>query len=100
MKPAVRPAQVLLLMGALAPVAARAEDPAGLEFFEKRIRPVLVRNCYECHSTASVKLKGGLLLDSREGSRRGGDSGPAVVPGNVEESLLIAAVRHDSFGGG
>ncbi|HEV3023444.1 MAG TPA: DUF1549 domain-containing protein, partial [Pirellulales bacterium] len=97
MKPAVRPAKILLLMAALAPLAAMAEDPAGLEFFEKKVRPVLVRNCYECHSTASVKLKGGLMLDSRDGSRRGGDSGPAVVPGNVEESLLIAAVRHESF---
>jgi hypothetical protein len=97
MKPAIRTARVLLLFAALAPPAVRADDPAGLEFFEKKVRPVLVRNCYECHSTASVKLKGGLLLDSREAIRRGGESGPAVVPGNVEDSLLIAAVRHESL---
>src|ERR1700682_3572897 len=89
--------QVLSLVVALAPCATRAEDPSGMEFFEKKVRPVLVRNCYECHSTASAKLKGGLLLDTRDGIRRGGDSGPAVVPGNVDESLLVAAVRHESF---
>ena len=53
------------------------------EFFEKRIRPVLVRHCYECHSAASTKLKGGLRVDSREFIRAGGDSGPAVVPGSA-----------------
>jgi hypothetical protein len=72
-------------------------DGAALEFFERRIRPVLVRNCYECHSTGSVSLKGGLLLDSREGIRRGGDSGPAVVPGSVAESLLVSAIRQESY---
>jgi len=90
-------AHVLTLFVALAPCQAGAEDPAGIEFFEKKVRPILVRNCYECHSTASVKLKGGLLLDTRDGTRRGGDSGPAVVPGKIDESLLIAAVRHESF---
>jgi len=90
-------ARVLTLAVALAPCQAWADDPAEIEFFEKNVRPVLVRHCYECHSTASVKLKGGLLLDTREGTRRGGDSGPAVVPGKVDESLLIAAVRHESF---
>jgi hypothetical protein len=72
-------------------------DDAGLEFFETRIRPVLVRQCYECHSSASPEPKGGLLLDNRDRARRGGESGPAVVPGNVDESLLIAAIKHDSF---
>lgn len=62
------------------------------EFFEKRIRPVLVRHCYECHSAASTKLKGGLRVDSREFIRAGGDSGPAVVPGSAAESLLLQAV--------
>jgi mono/diheme cytochrome c family protein len=65
----------------------------GVEHFEKRVRPVLIERCYECHSTASGKSKGGLLLDSREGWSRGGDSGPAIVPGSPEQSLLIKAVR-------
>ncbi len=65
-----------------------------LEFFEKHIRPVLVENCYKCHSPEAEKLKGGLLLDTREGLLKGGDSGPALVPGNPEKSLLIKAVRY------
>lgn len=70
---------------------------ADVEFFEKRIRPVLIRDCYECHSAASAEVKGGLRLDSRELIRKGGESGPAVVPGNTEKSLLIEAIRHQSF---
>ena len=65
-----------------------------LAFFEKSIRPVLAAKCYKCHSAEAEKLKGGLLLDTREGIRRGGDSGHAVVPGNVDESLLIKALRY------
>ena len=72
--------------------AAEAEDN-GAEFFEKRVRPVLVERCYECHSATAKKLKGGLRLDTREGLSAGGDSGAAVLPGNPEESLLIKAVR-------
>jgi hypothetical protein len=66
----------------------------GIEFFEKRIRPVLVDKCYSCHSADAEKLKGGLLLDTREGIRRGGDTGPAVVPGDEKESLLLTAIRY------
>jgi Protein of unknown function (DUF1553)/Protein of unknown function (DUF1549)/Planctomycete cytochrome C len=68
-------------------------DENGAEFFEKRIRPVLVERCYECHSAQAKKLKGGLRLDTREGLSAGGDSGAAIVPGNPEESLLIKSVR-------
>jgi hypothetical protein len=64
------------------------------EFFESRIRPVLVENCYKCHSQGAEKLKGGLLLDTRAGVLKGGNTGPAVVPGNLEKSLLITAVRY------
>jgi hypothetical protein len=71
--------------------AASAAD-AGIEFFEKKIRPVLVEQCYRCHS-AHQKVKGGLALDSRDGLRKGGDSGPALVPGKPEESRIIRAVR-------
>ena len=82
------------LAAALHPAAAAAPDAASLEFFEKRIRPLLVDHCYECHSATSKKLKGGLLLDTRAGLLKGGDNGPAVVPGDVEKSLLIKAVRY------
>jgi hypothetical protein len=65
-----------------------------LAFFENRIRPLLVKHCYECHSAESAELQGDLLLDSRPTTRRGGAKGPAVVPGNLERSLLIEAVRY------
>ena len=65
-----------------------------LDFFEKKIRPVLSENCYKCHSERAEKLRGGLLLDTREGTRRGGDNGSAVVPGDLKESLLIDAIRY------
>jgi hypothetical protein len=79
------------------PIARGADDPAELEHFENRVRPVLIQYCYECHSAASTEAKGGLRLDSRDGIRRGGESGPAVVPGKLAESLLLDAVRHESF---
>jgi hypothetical protein len=71
-------------------------NTAGLELFEQKIRPVLIEKCYQCHSVTAKeagKLKGGLLLDSREGLHVGGDTGPAVVPGKIDESLLIDAIR-------
>lgn len=68
-----------------------AED---LAFFEQRIRPLLIDQCYECHSTTSDELQGDLLVDSRATLRRGGVNGPAVVPGDLERSLLIRAVRY------
>src|SRR5436190_23943318 len=74
--------------------ASAPSDAAGYELFEKNIRPVLVNKCYKCHSEKAEKLKGGLLLDTREGIRQGGDSGHAVVPGSLEESLLIKAIRY------
>lgn len=65
-------------------------------FFEEKIRPVLVAKCYKCHSERSVKLKGGLHVDSREGLLKGGDSGePSLVPGKPERSLFMLAIRHE-----
>src|SRR5688572_24058509 len=65
------------------------------EFFEKHIRPVLVERCYKCHSTQDgAKVKGGLLLDTREGVLKGGDTGPVIVAGDPEKSLLIKAIRY------
>jgi hypothetical protein len=81
------------------PLVAGADppDPKGIEFFEKRIRPVLVTHCYECHSQGAKAVKGNLLLDTREGIRQGGDTGAAVVPGKVAASLLIGALKYDGF---
>ena len=66
----------------------------GIAFFEKNIRPILADNCYECHSSEAKTIKGGLVLDTREGIRAGGDSGAAVVPGELAKSLLIEAIRY------
>lgn len=65
-----------------------------LAFFENKIRPVLVSKCYDCHSADAEKIKGGLALDTREGLRKGGDSGHGVIPGDVDGSLLIKALRY------
>ncbi|MDG2220473.1 MAG: DUF1553 domain-containing protein [Rubripirellula sp.] len=72
-------------------------DSESVEFFEAKIRPVLVEHCMECHGSEAKNLKGGLRLDSKAAARRGGDSGPAVVAGNTEESLLLAALKYEDF---
>ncbi len=72
-------------------------DDAKLEFFEKRIRPVLVEHCLKCHSQSAKNIRGGLLLDSKAGISAGGESGPTVVLGQPEESLLISALKHESY---
>jgi cytochrome c553 len=71
--------------------------PAGIEHFEKKIRPVLTQHCYKCHSAAASSIKGGLRLDTREGLRTGGESGAAVVPGDSESSLLMEALRFEGL---
>ncbi len=73
---------------------ADADFAAGLEFFEKNVRPILVEHCYECHS--GEERNGGLLVDSRDALLGGGDSGAAVVPGNAEKSRMIEAVRYSN----
>jgi cytochrome c553 len=78
-----------------ATIVSETENAAGIEFFEKHIRPVLAQKCYDCHSKESGKEKGGLRLDTREGIQRGGDSGHAVVPGVPGESLLLKAMRYE-----
>src|SRR5262245_27940171 len=74
--------------------SAHADEPSAqaIEFFESKIRPVLAEHCYSCHSAHAKELQGELLLDTRDGVLKGGESGPAIVPGNVEESLLIKAI--------
>lgn len=70
-------------------------DDADIEFFERKIRPILVTHCYECHSADSKKLGGQLLLDSRDGILKGGESGAVISAGHPEGSLLIKAIRYD-----
>lgn len=70
-------------------------DLAKMDFFEKKIRPVLVENCYKCHSADSENVRGGLLLDTRAGLLQGGDTGPAITPGDPQKSLLITSIRHE-----
>jgi len=77
--------------------AGFADDAEKIEFFESRIRPVLVEYCYSCHSADAKDVKGGLLLDSRQGVMLGGDSGPALVPGDSKASLILDAMRHESL---
>src|SRR3954464_4601842 len=88
----------IILSGALATAAAAsaAEDftPEQKDFFDKKIKPILTDKCYKCHSNEAGKSKGGLLLDSREACLKGGDTGAAVVPGDVSKSLLITAVSY------
>src|SRR3954451_10083542 len=81
-------ALAVLTTGGVHAAAAEA-TPAGVEVFEKKIRPVLAQRCYRCHSARARSVKGGLLLDSRAGALKGGDSGPAVVPGQPGASLLL-----------
>lgn len=92
----------LLLMAVTLAVAASAAPrvmaagpaPSGPDFFESRIRPVLVEHCYKCHSAEAKKPKGDLRVDSAEALRKGGTSGPAIVPGKPEVSLLVEALRY------
>jgi mono/diheme cytochrome c family protein len=75
-------------------VRADVTPSSGTDFFESKIRPILVDNCYKCHSSQAEKLKGGLSVEFHESLLKGGENGPAVVPGNPDKSLLIKAVRY------
>jgi hypothetical protein len=77
------------------PSKAVDPSPEGVEFFEKKIRPLLVKHCHQCHSGAQKKKRGDLLLDSRANMLKGGESGTVIVPGSPEKSLLIKAVKFD-----
>lgn len=72
-----------------------SDEPEGMKFFREKIEPVLKSECYRCHSEQADEVKGGLLLDSRASVLRGGDSGPVVVVGKSDDSLLIQAIRHE-----
>src|SRR5580693_2970358 len=83
----------LVIAGGTA-LLAQSPDRSGFEFFEKKIRPVFVTRCYVCHSAAAPKVQGGLQLDSRDGLRKGGNSGSPITPGDPNSSLLIKALRY------
>src|SRR4051812_18917361 len=83
---------LLALVTLSAPV--QAQSPASAEFFEKKVRPLLVARCLECHGADPKKVRGGLRLTSRAELLKGGESGPAVVPGEPNKSRLLKAVRH------
>ena len=86
----------LLPLAALCGLAHGADKltQADVEFFETKVRPVLAKNCYGCHSSETKSPMAGLFLDSRAGVRTGGRSGPAIVPGKPEDSLLIQAIEY------
>ena len=89
---------VLLLRVLLAlPLQSAEPSSEDLQFFETKIRPVLVSKCYSCHSPKAEKIKGEFLLDTRAGIRKGGTSGrDAVIPGDIEGSQLIEAIRYQN----
>ena len=99
--------RLLIIVGLLVPgtgLAASGPDKPRTkisaeqaEFFEREVRPLLVKHCFQCHSAKSKPLQGGLRLDTRQGLRKGGESGPVIVPGKPDESLFIDAVRHDGI---
>src|SRR5689334_3087621 len=84
--------RLALLTAMFASYAFGADD---LEFFESKVRPLLAEQCYACHSSKATIVQGGLRLDSRETILRGGHSGPALVPGNPDQSRMIRALRHE-----
>ena len=84
---------VLLMAGST--ISATGTTSSDLEFFENRIRPVLVEHCYQCHSAEATKVGGALIMDTKEEFLKGGIDGPVVVPGDPDASLLIQAVRYD-----
>ncbi|MEN1679592.1 MAG: PSD1 and planctomycete cytochrome C domain-containing protein [Planctomycetota bacterium] len=88
---------ILALFAGLAMAEEAEFTPEQLAFFEKRVRPVLVEHCYACHGAEATRIEAGLLVDSRHELLTGGDSGPAVAPGDADASLLIEAVRYESY---
>lgn len=86
--------RILTFIALLCAISVNGITKDELDFFEKKIRPVLVEKCYKCHSAEHKKAKGQLLLDNQESTLKGGENGPAVVPNDLEQSLLIKAIRY------
>ena len=83
-----------LAVGSTVCIHTLFSEQSDIEFFETKIRPVFAEKCYSCHSHNSKKLKAGLFMDSRAGLLKGGDSGPSIIPGKPEKSLLVEAIRY------
>ena len=86
----LRYAVFISCLGLVASAEGQKPSSEGVQFFESKIRPVLVKHCYKCHSTESGKVRGGLKVDSRDAVLRGGDSGPAVVAKSLESTISAA----------
>ena len=90
------PVLPILALAALAgPIGATPPSAEQIEFFEKSVRPVLVAHCSGCHSATASKVRGGLKVDSLQALLAGGESGPAIVPGDPDASLLVLAIRYE-----
>lgn len=89
-------ARSLILAASVSATSVFAADPTPeqVQFFESKVRPILSAKCYKCHSQEEGKAKGGLTLDTTEGTLKGGDTGAAVTPGNPDKSLLITAILY------
>ncbi len=91
-RPFVALAAALASLSVSAIEVRAGDDPAAVEFFESKVRPLLVNRCQSCHGGG--KAKGGLRLDSRATAMTGGDTGPAIVPGKPDESLIVEAIKY------
>ena len=93
----------LLIAAFIGPNTCRADEeiktlsPEAIQFFETKIRPVLVDQCYRCHSAEGQGVRGGLAVDSRDALLAGGESGPAIVPGDLSESTLWNAINYEDY---
>jgi cytochrome c553 len=89
-----RPNPAVAARAAVVPEADASTTAEQERFFEAKIRPILASQCAECHASTAKKIRAGLRLDSRDGMREGGDSGPVIVPGHPEQSLLMRAIGY------
>ena len=89
--------QILFLLSPCALAKDVRPLPEDLQFFETRIRPILVEHCHECHSADAKEVGGKLLLDTRDGTLKGGEAGPAVIAGKPQDSPIIQAMRYDGI---
>jgi cytochrome c553 len=94
---------LVTLVACCLPVVVRGQEEQAqlsteqVQFFEAKIRPVLIEHCYRCHSVDGQSVRGGLVVDNRDALLAGGESGPAVVPGNLKESILWDAINYRDY---